>query len=187
MSRSRERGQGVQFEQSIIQIKHIQFTNQVEQYDSQGNTRLPVTNFYIDFTPKESTSNNIIICTLSVGYYSTPSWSWYIDYDISSTVGSFTSSGVQTQLGVLAQNGNRMNGYHGGSGVNFTDYCGSYTNTLMHDHNTNTTYPIRYQVCTQDRYSQSSDKVFINRTANDSNSGNITRGSSSMLIMEMRT
>ena len=63
MSRSRERGQGVQFEQSIIQIKHIQFTNQEEQYDSQVNTRMPVTNFYIDFTPKENTSKNIIICT----------------------------------------------------------------------------------------------------------------------------
>lgn len=161
---------------SIVQVKHLTYKDTFATSQS-GTLRIPVTNFFVDITPKFSSSSILILANLSVGFSDTPEWSWFVDR----TVGNTT-----TQVGTAGYDGNKMNGYHGGPrdgyAAAFTTETESFSHTVMDFPQTTST--CRYQVCLQDRWQNSTAK-YINRSGNDSNNGYINRGSSSITVWEI--
>lgn len=159
---------------SVIQVVNKLYTDVFTTTGSQ-TTRIPVTDFYVDITPISSSSKILIIVNLSVGFSSTPEWSWFVDRTI---------GGTTTQVGNATYVGNRMNGYHGGP----QDTDAEVDELFSYSHNTldspSTTSSIRYQVCMQDRWVNYTAK-YINRTGNDQNTGFTTRGSSALTVMEI--
>jgi hypothetical protein len=160
----------------VVQVKHLTYTSTFVT-SLTGTLRIPITNFFIDFSPRFSNSGILVISNLSVGFSSTPEWSWFVDR----TVGNVT-----TQVGTAAYDGNKMNGYHGGprdgGASGYTTETESFSHTVMDF--PNTTNSCRYQVCLQDRWQNATAK-YINRSDNDSNNGYINRGSSSITLMEI--
>jgi hypothetical protein len=161
---------------SVLQVQHLTYTSVFA--TSLSNTlRIPVTNFFVDITPKLSSSKILVMANLSVGFSNTPEWSWFVDRTIGNTT---------TQIGTAAYDGNKMNGYHGGprdgGATGFTTETESFSHIILDS--PGTTSLCRYQVCMQDRWSNSTAK-YINRSDNDSNNGYINRGSSSLTLMEI--
>lgn len=168
---------GVYAPGQVLQMQNKIYTD-VFTTTASATTRIVITNFYVDITPKFVNSKFIISAHISIGTSSTPEWSWFIDREIN-------SNGVYTQLGTPAYDGNKMNGYHGGpedSGANFYRELRSFSHTVSDTPNTLSN--VRYQVCMQDRWSNYTAK-YINRTSEDSNNGYITRGSSSITVWEI--
>jgi len=161
---------------SVLQVKHLTYTTVFS--TSLSNTlRIPITGFFVDITPFYSNSRILILASIAMGFSNTPEWSWFVDR---------TVSGSTTQIGTAAYDGNKMNGYHGGprdgGAQAWERELESFSHTLYD--NPNTTSSCRYQVCLQDRWVNSPLK-YINRTGEDSNNGYITRGSSSITVMEI--
>lgn len=169
----------------VIQTAHMNFTNAIG-FNTNQTERIPITGFYKDFTPKFSNSMILLEAHLSVGFSSTPEWSWFIDADISTSVSSFLSSNVYTRLGVAARFDNKMNGYHGGpqdTGGNHYREVWSFSNKVSHlPASTNI---IRYQVCFSNLW-DGSGYYYINRSDEDGNNGYMTRGSSNLTITEIK-
>ena len=161
---------------TVLQVKHLTYTTTFAT-SLTSTLRIPVTNFFIDITPKFLNSSILVTANLSVGFSNTPEWSWFIDR---------TEGGVTTQVGTAAYDLNRMNGYHGGprdgGASGHTTETESFSHTIMDF--PNTTNSCRYQVCLQDRWTNATAK-YINRSDNDSNNGYINRGSSSITVMEI--
>ena len=159
-----------------IQVQHTLYTSVFTSTGS-GTLRLPITNFFVDITPLYATSRILIIVNLAVGFSSTPEWSCFVDR----TVG-----GATTQVGTAGYDGNKMNGYHGGprdgGASGFTTEVESFSHTLLDT--PNTTLSCRYQVCFQDRW-QNGNARYINRSDFDGNVGYVTRGSSTITVMEI--
>lgn len=170
----------------IIQVKHKNYTT-INGYNSISTSRVVISDFYQDITPKFSDSLILAQAHISVGFDGTPEWSWFIDAEISSSSSSWVSTGTRTILGAAAQVGNRMQGYHGGprdnGAANFTDEVEGYSNTVSHT--PSSTNPIRYQVCFMNRWSNSY-YYYINRSHLDGNSGYTTRGTSTLTLYEVK-
>jgi hypothetical protein len=160
--------------ESIIQTKTTLFTDIFT--SSASTSRSVITNFFVDITPMYSTSKILVMASLAVGFDDSPEWSWFVDR----TVG-----GTTTAIGNVANVGNRMNGYHGGP----RDYnANAWTNELESFNHTildspATTSSCRYQVCIQDLWSP--NNKYINRSGYDGNVGYVTRGTSSITVMEI--
>ena len=169
----------------IIQTAHMLFTDAIG-FNSYQTERVPITGFYKDFTPKFSNSMILIEAHIAVGLSSSPEWSWFIDADISTSSSGFAASGTYTRLGVAARFDNKMNGYHGGpqdTGGNHYREVWSFSNKVSHlPASTNT---IRYQVCFSSLWT-SAKYYYINRSDQDDNNGYLTRGSSNLIITEIK-
>ena len=165
---------------TVVQVKQTLFTDVFTSTGSQ-TTRIPITNFFVDITPRFATSKILVMCHIAVGFSSTPEWSWFVDRTI--------SGGSAVQVGTIG-NGvyvqTRMNGYHGGprdgGATSWTAEVEGFSHVIMDAPNTTTS--CRYQVCFQDRWVNYTAK-YINRSGDDSNTGYITRGSSSITVMEI--
>jgi hypothetical protein len=162
---------------SVLQVVDKLYTETFATSASQ-TARIPVTNFYADIVPQSTSSRILVMASLSVGFSSTPEWSWFVDR----TVG-----GTTTFIGATANVGNRMRGYHGGpqdgGHVNEGDDLYSFSHNFVDL--PNTTSSIRYQVCLQDLWTNYTAK-YVNRTGNDADTGYTTRGSSSLILMEIK-
>ena len=164
-------------QQTIIQTK---VKNYIDTFSTNGSQadRIVIPNFYVDITPKYNNSKIIVMCSIAIGWSNTPEWSWFVDR----TVGAVT-----TKVGAAARVGNRMNGYHGGprdgGAVDWTREVESFSNCLTDT--PNTTSSCRYQVCLQDWWANYTYK-YVNRSGDDSNNGYHTRGSSNLIVMEVR-
>ena len=172
----------------VIQTEHMLFTTPLG-FNTTETERIPITDFYKDFTPKLSNSMILVEAHLAIGFASSPEWSWFIDADVGTSSSGFVASGTYTRLGVVARVGNRMNGYHGGpqdTGGNHYREIWSFSNKVSHlPASTNT---IRYQVCFSNLWvnTGSSYYYYINRSNADANNGYITRGSSNLTITEIK-
>lgn len=162
----------------ILQVQSTLYTSTFTMA-SANNTRVPVTNFYVDITPTSASSKILVMADLAVGFAATPEWSWFIDRSI--------GGGGNVVVGNSGSYvGNRMYGYHGGpmdNGMaNVTDDILSFSHNFVDS--PLTTSSIRYQVCMQDRWSNG-QASYINRSGNDSDTGYTTRGSSAIIVMEI--
>jgi hypothetical protein len=159
-----------------IQVRSTLYTDVFTSTGS-GTLRFPITNFFVDITPLYATSRILIMASVAVGFSNTPEWSWFVDR----TVG-----GTTTQVGTAGFDGNKMNGYHGGprdgGATAWERELESFHHTILDS--PATTQPCRYQVCFQDRWSNGNAR-YVNRSGEDSNNGYITRGSSSITVMEI--
>jgi hypothetical protein len=173
-----------------LQVKHTLFTNTAT-LSGAGNRRIPVAGFYVDIKPMHRSSAIMVFASLAVGFTSTPEWSWFVDR----TAGTgFGQDGLSIQTGTIGHNtyvSTRMNGYHGGprDGNAGADVDGDWTRDLESFYHSFLDYPAttetcRYQVCIQDRWSNG-NPIYLNRTNEDSNNGYITRGTSSITVMEI--
>jgi hypothetical protein len=174
-----------------LQVKHTLFTNTLS-IGGAGNFRMPLAGFFVDIKPIHRNSNILVICSLAVGFTSTPEWSWFVDRTTGAGNGE---RGVSTQVGTIGNNTyveGRMNGYHGGprdgnAGADGDGNWGSEIESFYHSFidSPATTEMCRYQVCIQDRWSNG-NPIFLNRCGNDAdNYGYMTRGTSSITVMEI--
>ena len=167
---------------NILQVQHTLYTQNYMSMNGGGYE--PIPGFHCDITPRSRDSKIIVIASLAIGWETTPEWSWFVDRTIGgSDPHPFRSPVVGAQS--LRWNSNRMWGYHGGprdgGSNNFTLEVESYYNTL--EDSPGTTELVRYQVCLMDRWS-TRDK-YINRSGADNDTGYLTRGSSSLTLMEV--
>jgi hypothetical protein len=160
--------------ESIIQTKTTLFTDIFT--TSAQASRNVITNFYVDITPMYSTSKILVIASLAVGFDNTPEWSWFVDRTI---------GGTTTAIGNVANVGSRMNGYHGGprdgGATGWTTEVESFNHTILDS--PNTTSSCRYQVCIQNLWTPGNK--YINRSGSDGDLGYMTRGTSSITVMEI--
>jgi hypothetical protein len=168
-----------------LQVKHTLFTNTAT-LSGAGNRRIPVAGFFVDIKPMHRSSAIMVFASLAVGFSNTPEWSWYVDR---TTGTGYGQDGLSIQTGTIGHNtyvGNRMNGYHGGprdtGADDFTTEVESFYHSFL-DYPA-TTETCRYQVCIQDRWSNG-EPIYLNRSGSDPNYGYVTRGTSSITVMEI--
>ncbi len=128
----------------ILQVKHLTYTTQMT--TNANSNRIVIPDFYVDISPKFADSRILVIAHMSVGFSTTPEWSWFVDR---------TAAGGSTiQVGTAPYIGNRMNGYHGGprdgSANNWTVETESFSHTVQDS--PGTTASCRYQVCFQNKW-----------------------------------
>ena len=166
---------------NVLQVQHTLYAQTFMSMN--GGTREVIPGFFCDITPRSRDSMIWVIGSLAVSWETTPEWSWYIDRTIGGADGhTFNSTALNVQQQYAS---NRMWGYHGGprdgNSNNFTRELESYYHTVF-DY-PNTIEPVRYHVVLSDRWS-TRDK-YINRSAEDTNNGYITRGTSSLTLLEI--
>ena len=162
---------------SVLQVKSFTYTG-TQSFNDADEPRM-ASDLVVSITPTSSTSKMLITASLAVGFSNSPEWSWYVSREVSG--GSTTDF-----LGAASVVGNRMRGYHGGprdqNGSDMTNEVESYSNTLLDS--PATTSAINYRVCFQNRWTNTY-YFYLNRSGGDSNNGYITRGISTITVMEI--
>ena len=183
----------------VLQTVHTVMTDRLTFAQTADVYRTPVTGLYADIRPTSTTTKMIVYCSIAMGFSGTPEWAWYADREASSstadawvTQGSSTSANPMTDstralLGAHAtQDGGRMFGYHGGprdqNAANWIYEVESFYHVV--EDIPGTTNVCRYQINLMNLWSGTTT-VYVNRTGNNDNSGYMTRGSSSITVMEV--
>lgn len=183
----------------VLQTVHTVMTDRLTFAQTADVYRTPVTGLYADIRPTSTTTKMIVYCSIAMGFDTSPEWAWYADREASNTTadawvtqGSSTSANPMTDstraiLGVHAtQDGGRMFGYHGGPRDNNASSWIYEVESFYHvvEDIPGTTNVCRYQINLMNLWSGTTT-VYVNRTGNNDNSGYMTRGSSSITVMEV--
>ena len=166
---------------NVLQVQHTLYAQTFMSMN--GGEREVIPGFFCDITPRSRDSMIVCIGSLAVGWETTPEWSWYIDRTIGGADGHpFNSVSVGTSG---RWSSNRMWGYHGGprdgNAVDFTRELESFYNVVFDE--PKTIEPVRYHVVLSDKWSNR--EKYINRSNEDSDNGYITRGTSSLTLLEI--
>ena len=186
----------------VLQTVHTVMTDRLTFAQTADVHRTPVTGLYADIRPTSTTTKMIVYCSIAMGFTGSPEWAWYADREASSsTADAWATNGVDVNtmphpmgsdttrkiLGAHAtQDGGRMYGYHGGprdgNAANWDYEVESFYHVV--DDIPGTTNVCRYQINLMNLWSGTTT-VYVNRTGNNDNSGYMTRGSSSITVMEV--